>query len=67
MYLLNEILKCLFWKYQINIFFSKIDPQHFLHPKPFTEVDTNVQIKPILSIILNVNVLKALWSKQADQ
>lgn len=63
MYLLNEIIKCLFWEYQINGFFSKIGPQHFLHPNPFTEVDINVQIKPILT----VNILKALWSKQADQ
>lgn len=44
----------------MKIFFPKIHPQHFLRPRSFTEVDINLGIKPVLSIILNVNVLKAL-------
>lgn len=51
----------------MRIFFRKTDPQHFLNPKPFTEVDLNLGIKSILSVILNVNVLKVLSNKQADQ
>lgn len=51
----------------MKIFFPKTDPQHFLNSKPFTEVDVNLGIKSTLSVILNVNVLKVLWKKQADQ